>query len=65
LNRKPWALPLRARKKAISSSICACSLSPLATSQRARASDQLTLRFSCPALVATTVVANSSPPVAP
>jgi hypothetical protein len=56
---------MRARKNAISSSICACFFSPLATSQRPRASDQLTLRFSWPLPVATTVVANSGPPVAP
>ena len=53
------------RKKAISSSICACFFSPLATSHRPRASAQLTLRFSWPLPVATTVVANSGPPVAP
>jgi hypothetical protein len=45
-------------------SIYACFLSPLATSHRPRASDQFTLRFSWPLPVATTVVANSGPPMA-
>jgi hypothetical protein len=53
------ARPQQLARWPCSSSICAGFLSPLATSQRPRASDQLTLRFSCPAPVATTVVANS------
>jgi len=40
-------------------------LSPLATSQRPRASAQLTFLCSCRVPVTTTVVANSGPPVAP
>ena len=40
-------------------------LEPARDAQRPRASAQFTLRFSCPAPVSTTVVANSGPPVAP